>query len=458
MKLPEMYGVTHDETGALTARVPRATKVAIGKPKGKALHVYLSQMTDGGVGWVLEIGAGRAIKQRVYKLEDLNLLKKDYQAYRLGEDTPMRPAPEKLGYFTFFKEAKDGGQVHDFDAILRHGVKPKEVEIVLTDPQPFDAHYAFWSASELRCRGNGIDAKRSVNFTPTKEDMEAAAAAKANGARFFVIENGCWTRGCPYAKTVQKGGREYKQCGPTASLSMQLLNDIRLGAKAEYTTTGYRTISQLAGGLNELATFTGGGDPANGTVRGIPLVLTMGQFRTNHNGQPGTAFSVWIEFRATSIKAMQAKLTETAEAFGMIQTIKPAPAARQIAAPPPVEEEEESADDAVAEAEFVDDETMAAEADGFNAQFVDDGEEIVDGEPADQAGYDETRAKLMAEAEAAEPNTTVMSQAETSGITDADLPAALFPAGQAPQAAYVDPGEQQEPRGRRPRNPVNFGR
>ncbi len=144
----------------------------------------------------------------------------------------------------------------------------------------------------------------------------------------------------------------------------------------------------------ELASFTGGGDPDRGTVRGIPLVMSVGQFKTNHNNQPGTAYAVRLEFRAESVGAIQRKIAEAAATFGGMMPIAPAeqrqiapPAPKQIAAPE--EDPEVSTDPA-------DDE---AEARFMHNQFTEEGDEE-EGEPDPAETFDAAKADLMMKAEA----------------------------------------------------------
>lgn len=452
MKLPVLYGQTHDPvTGDVTARVPRVTKVAIGKPKDSGLHVYLATAKDGRVKAALEIGRGDRVETRAYELSQIDMLKRDYAALLKDQTVVRRRAPEKLSYFTFFREAGDGTYVHDIDCIVKHGPLPREIDIVITDDAALFAAYQFWAKSELRCSGDGINAMRSVNFTPGPGDKEAAEQAKSMGQRFFPIVDGCFTRGCPFSQSTRNAkGYEVKQCGVHGSLSFQLVNDIRLGAKAEFVTTGGRSVRQLAAGMRELATFTGGGDPERGTVRGIPLLLTLGQFRTNHNNQPGTAYAVRLEFRADSVPAMRSKILEAGRTFGnlmpMIEapastaTIDAAPLQIEAAKPETVAPADEPPTATSESVHDVDDGDGAYHTVQFETE--DEGESLDDADAeaihaAAEQSYAETRAKLMQEAEAG-------GQGE------------MFEQPAEPQQ-YVDPGEQGEVK-QQGRSRVRIGR
>jgi len=463
MKLPIVYGVTHStETGELEARVPRAMKVAIGKPKDSGLHVYMATAgASRDLVFVLEIGRGQKDPEiRKYPVADVNILKRDYASLLRDESVVKRNRPEKLPYFTFFKEAGDGAYIHDIDCIGKHGIKPREIDVIITEDGALRAGYEFWAKKGLNCYGDGRDALRSVNFTPSKNDEAAATAAKADGKKWFPIVDGCFTRGCQFAQTVKNArGYDVKQCGLHGSLAFQLVNDIRLGAKAEFSTTGGKSVRQLMASLVELATFTGGGDPERGTVRGIPLVLSVGQFKTNHNNQPGTAYAVRLEFRAESVAAIQQKVMDAAKTFGGMMPMVAAAPVKQIAAPAvaqiaaPAEEvieAEEVVDPRHGGDERDDDDDVEA---GFrDRQFGDDnddGEEGGDGEgsvdetPAET--FDAAKAELMLAAEAG----------EQPPPKEEKSPDRLF-AESLGGARYEDPGEQ-EPKGGRGRG-VRFGK
>jgi len=328
----KLFGITHDpDTGDAQIRVPRAVKISIGKPQGKALHVYLAKNAQGEIRWYLEMGFGKELTHQNFATKEE--CRKAY--FDAKKSAPDRRAPEKLDYFTFMKASSvaDGTLEPDFDAIEKHGIKPRAIDIVFTDDAPFTAFYEMYSKSALNCRGDGINAERSIEWAQSADEKKAAAEAKAAGKKTFPIINGCWTRGCPFAKpTTNAKGYEVRQCAPHGRLALQLVSDIRLGSRAQYDTTGIRTVSQLFSSLVELATFTGGGNSEAGYVRGIPLKMTLQPFKTNHNGQPGKAYAVSLEFRAESLAGLQQKLLEFSQNFSA-QPKQIAPPARQIAAP-----------------------------------------------------------------------------------------------------------------------------
>ena len=453
MKLPIIYGTTHDpESGEVTARVPRALKVTLGKPKDSGLHVIVAPGINPATNkkepmFALEIGRAQQAEVRWYALEDIKILQRDYYALLRDETVVKRRAPVKIGYFSFFRENGEGGYVHDLETIAKHGVCPKEIDIIITDDAAFHGAYEFWAAKGLSCHGDGRDAMRSVNFVTNDHEKQAAAQAIANNRKWFPIVDGCYTCGCEYAKPIVKvrNGKSFenKQCGLHASLSFQLVQCIKLGAKAEFSTTGGRSTRQLLASLLELATFTGGGNPDLGTVRGIPLVLSVNQFKTLHNGTPGSAFAVKLEFRAESVAAIQRKIQEAAQTFGGMMPMVAASPAKQIAAPA-VAQIAAPAEEVIEAAEVIDprhggdepDDDDDVEAGFRNRQFGDgdgeeDGEAAVDETPAET--FDAAKAELMLAAEAG----------EQPPAKEEKSPERLF-AESLGGGRYEDPGEQAE--------------
>jgi len=333
-----LYGINHDDKGAALVRIPRTVKVSIGQIAGKDIHAYITPKADAKLRW--EVVVGKNVSSFATKEE----ARRFYRQQRAN--APDKNFPSKLPYFTFSKVGPDGGLEPDWDAIELHGPTPIELDIVFTADDGYQAAYEFWKSSGLQCRGNGIDALRLLSMARPEEKALAKQCQDAGDKNFPIID-GCWTRGCPYARPEVKGSKEYRQCAPHARLSFQLLNDIRLGGKAAFDTTGIKSTAQLFSSIMELLTFTGNGKPEHGFLKGIPLRLLMRPFKTNHNGQPGKAYAVSLEFRAESVVGMRQKMLSFASEFG--QTFgADVPAARQIEAPtqaPTLEAEIEDATD-----------------------------------------------------------------------------------------------------------------
>lgn len=319
-----LYGITHETNGDLIIREPKILKVGIGLPKGPALNVWIAP--DGK--WKVRFG----YKNDEAKTATLSTRKaaEDLFHDKLAS-APVCPFPRKIGYFTFSKPSiDDSGKeqfLPDFDAIEAHGPTPTEIDIVLLDDDPFAGAYQMWSSSELRCKGDGINAMRLVTMA-TGDEKPAAQLAIEAGEKYFAI-GGCWTEGCPYSKETTRNGKpQPSACKPGGDLKFQLASNIRVGGTAYLHTTGFRSISSIFSSLHRISALTGG------RLSGIPLKMVLRPFKTNHNGQSATQYAVALEFRAPDVATLRQKLLETVFEYRAAAGITaPAQHTRAIEAP-----------------------------------------------------------------------------------------------------------------------------
>jgi hypothetical protein len=304
-----MYGVTHRPDGEPIVIEPRATKVGIGLPRGKAIHVYI----DPSGQWCVQVGK---------EITPFKTRQEAVAFYRRAKaDAPVRQYPTRVNYFLFNRVARDGSFEPDWAAIEAHGRVPTEISIVFTSDDPLQAGYQYWTASELKCEGDGVNASRAVSMASTPAEKGLAAGAIKKGERTFAIEAGCWLKGCPFSKTTVREGKEYPApCRARGRLLFQLLAAPRLGGTAYFDTTGLRSISQLFSCLQIFRTLTGQGDPTKGFVAGIPLQLVLRPYRTMHNGQGSIQYGVSLEFRAESVFDLKKRLIEAGVQFHRLGT------------------------------------------------------------------------------------------------------------------------------------------
>jgi hypothetical protein len=311
----KMYGLLDDpQTGERYQRQVRILKVGIGVPSGPDIHVWISP-ADGQ--WVIEVGdySGGKRAGKVTKFADKQEAWKAYVAAR--RTAPERKYPRKVPYFTFLRMGGDGHYVHDFDVIEQHGPTPNEIDIVFLDNNPLDSAFQMFTAAELKCEGNGLDARRRLSMAATPQEKELAKQAEANGERFFPIINGCYSRGCPYPKEGK--------CKPHGRLMFQLLNSPRFGGSCSFDTTSYRSIPQLASGLEQIKEVTGRGNPVARRVAGIPLKLVLRPYKVTHDGKTSTQYGVSLEFRATNAVELAKMLIQTADEYHDALQLSPAP-------------------------------------------------------------------------------------------------------------------------------------
>lgn len=311
MKKGVLYGITHDrETGAPIIRESRVLKVGIGIPKGRAISIYKWKGK-----WVIRYGAWEeknGKKSLVMKTAAQVATRQEAEAFHAAhfKEAATSNRPQKIPFFTFNKRSivEEGNKPvevfePDFAAIDAHGEMPREIDIVLMSESPYQCEYQMWSASELKCHGDGMDAERSVSMV-TKENSPLFPlwkAAKDSGQKFYDCKP-CWLDGCEYA---QDGGG----CKPGMTISFQLANNMRLGATAYFHTTGFRSSSQIFSAIESVrhsATRMGS------SIVGLPLKMVLAPFRTNHNGQAATQYGVSLELRAEDMAALRARFQESA--------------------------------------------------------------------------------------------------------------------------------------------------
>ena len=323
-----LFGITHAPDGSAIIKEPRILKVGIGLPKGPAITAWVASNKT----WGVTVGYKDAVTTRFKTRPEAEVF-----FAKQAPGAPICPYPRKIGFFTFSHPAiRDGVEVFepDWDAIEAHGYAPTEIDIVLLDDSPFDGAYQMWSASELKCKGDGINALRVISMA-TEADKDAVAVAKEAGEKYFCM-GGCWTMCCPFSKETAKGGKTYPSpCKPGGDLKFQLACNIRVGGTAYFHSTGFRSISNIFSSLNRIQTLTGG------RLSGIPLKMVLRPFKTNHNGQPATQYAVSLEFRAPDVATLRQKLLETVFAYREAALGPAAPRLIEQGSPTPAVEEED---------------------------------------------------------------------------------------------------------------------
>ncbi len=383
-----LYGVTHTPAGKPIVRLAKTLKVGIGYPKGKAIHVYI----DARGKWCVETGDHKDTR-KVARFDDRAKAQDFYR--EAWPKTADRRYPAKFGYFTFQRISIDGSFSPDWDAIELHGPLPTEVPIVFLDNAPLHQQFEWWTAAELKCSGDGRTAMRRCSAAKTKEEKAAAEEAAARGENVFPILDACFTQGCVYAKG------EKPLCKPHTRLSFQLANAPALGSTCHFDSTGFRSASQLFSSLEQIRAITGRGNPEEGPVAGIPLLLKLLPYKTSHQGKPSTQFGVTLHLRAKDAMDLMRGTLQRADEFRQLQVAPLMLSAAQEEAP------EEALSDAV-DADVIHGEVLpeSAEAAAMEAEFYPEGEnpddfEIVE-EPA-EAEMPQIRRKSAAAAESAAP-------------------------------------------------------
>lgn len=315
----KLYGITHDAvTKAQVIRPNRVLKVGIGIPKGRAVHIFIHNkewMIRFGV-WEDEGGKKKLKMKTVYRGNStvkvggvdtkLSNERKDVEAWYHAhkQDAAVSNRPQKIQHFTFtsrtVREDEGGKPVEvfepDFEAIEAHGDAPRRIPIVLTTNSPLRQEDQWWTATELKCHGDGLLGERVLALGSEKDQWWSAA--KAAGLKMFPIEP-CRLGGCPHAGV---------DCKNHSNIEFQLAGSLRLGATAYFASTGQVTAERLASSLASIKIPV---ENMGLSVVGATMYLVLGSFKANKDNKPSIQPCVWLEFTESSMAAMRRVLQET---------------------------------------------------------------------------------------------------------------------------------------------------
>lgn len=211
-----------------------------------------------------------------------------------------RKAPMKLDFIIFLRKTNDGSGLNstwEIDPVLtkHYGKDPREVEIILLSDdieEVFQSRLAWFTASQLKCWGDGENATRRTAEHPDGEP--------------WAPEQSPCGRECP---DYQKG-----DCKPSGDLRFMLADFPRLGSVARLHTSSHRSIQQIHSALQQLQIVTGG------RLAGIKASLVVRQEKTSYMGDDNKRHSTIIpalslEVQAPGMKSLIAGMVSTAALF-----------------------------------------------------------------------------------------------------------------------------------------------
>ena len=173
-----------------------------------------------------------------------------------------------------------------------YGEECRELHIMLIDDDienVFPSSYAWWTATERKCWGDGTSAIRRTTEKP-------------NGQPWTTCGSGC--------PELASG-----QCKPGGDLRFVLADFPRLGSVCRIHTCSYRSIRQIHSALQEIQTFTGG------RLAGITAKLTVRPeedtyFDRKEKRKKSTSFwALSLEVEGDDMRKLIANLTENALLF-----------------------------------------------------------------------------------------------------------------------------------------------
>ena len=206
-----------------------------------------------------------------------------------------RNHPTKLDHFVFLRKKKTANRVEweiDPDLTKHYGEQCRDLHIMLIDDDienVFPSSYAWWTATERKCWGDGVSATRRTTEKPGGQP---------------------WTQcgsGCPELASGQ--------CKPGGDLRFVLADFPRLGSVCRIHTCSYRSIRQIHSALQEIQTFTGG------RLAGITAKLTVRPEEATYfdrNEKRKKTTSIWalsLEVEGDDMRKLIANLTENARLF-----------------------------------------------------------------------------------------------------------------------------------------------
>jgi hypothetical protein len=237
-----IIGVTHDQDGRVVQRLSVSTKISIGlPPNGDRNH------------------------------------------------------PTKLDHFVFLRKKKSANRVEweaDPELTQHYGEQCRELHIMLIDDDienVFPSSFAWWTATERKCWGDGVSATRRTPEKPGGEPWPQCG------------------NGCPELAAGL--------CKPSGDLRFVLADFPRLGSVCRIHTCSYRSIRQIHSALQEIQTFTGGrlaGITAKLTVR--PEEATYFD-RKEKRKKTSSIWALSLEVEGDDMRKLIANLTENARLF-----------------------------------------------------------------------------------------------------------------------------------------------
>ena len=206
-----------------------------------------------------------------------------------------RNHPTKLDHFVFLRKKKTANRVEweiDPELTKHYGEQCRDLHIMLIDDDienVFPSSYAWWTATERKCWGDGASATRRTPEKPGGQPWKPCGS------------------GCP---ELDAG-----QCKPGGDLRFVLADFPRLGSVCRIHTCSYRSIRQIHSALQEIQTFTGGrlaGITAKLTVR--PEEATYFD-RKEKRKKTSSIWALSLEVEGDDMRKLIANLTENARLF-----------------------------------------------------------------------------------------------------------------------------------------------
>ncbi len=206
-----------------------------------------------------------------------------------------RNHPTKLDHFVFLRKKRTAKGVEwepDPELTKQYGSDCRAVRIMLIDDDienVFPTSFAWWSAVERKCWGDGARATRRTPERPGGQPWKPCG------------------NGCPELASGQ--------CKPSGDLRFILADFPRLGSICRIHTSSYRSIRQVHSALQEIQSLTGG------RLAGLTAKLVVRPEQTAYfdskerRRKSTTIWALSLEVAGKDMRKLAANLTENARVF-----------------------------------------------------------------------------------------------------------------------------------------------
>lgn len=208
--------------------------------------------------------------------------------------------PKRLDHFIFQKKAQRGSGMSaevvweiDEEKTEHYGRNCREVEIILLDNNPdtvLRTEYAWWTATQKRCWGDGESATRRTQENPRGEEWHP-----------------CANDGCPDVE-------EEDRCRPSGDLYFLLADYPTLGTICKLHTSSYQSIRELYAALQDMRGVTGG------RLMGLKVKLFVRPEKNAYldrqgDRKSGTKHVLGLELAIDNVRQLPAPNAEASDAF-----------------------------------------------------------------------------------------------------------------------------------------------
>lgn len=203
--------------------------------------------------------------------------------------------PGKCDHFNFLKKSIDNEWVPDPVLTKHYGESCREFQIVLLDngiENVFRTQYAWWTATQKECWGDGVTATRRTKENPEGEEWPGPTDAPPCGD------------GCPELETGK--------CGPSGDLYFMLADFPRIGSACRLHTRSWNSVRQLHSSLDQIRSVLG-------RLQGIRAKMVVQpkkvKYQSNGVNKTSVAYVLNLELTATDLRKMMAEATGPAQVF-----------------------------------------------------------------------------------------------------------------------------------------------